>query len=109
MQDKGAFTRNKEGKYVVNVAKMRKALEEWAALVLKTEGDGDYNVAKSYAEKNGKVRPDLAKDLKAIEKANIPIDIRYEQGLKVLGIKKLDRQSSQIKEAKVNEAPLRLK
>ena len=105
MQDKGAFTRNKEGKYVVNVAKMRKALEEWAALVLKTEGDGDYNVAKSYADKNGKVRPDLAKDLKAIEKANI----RYEQGLKVLGIKKLDRQSSQIKEAKVNEAPLRLK
>lgn len=88
MQDKGAFTKNKEGKYVVNVKKMRTALEGWAALVIKTEGDGDYNVAKAYAEKNGKVRPDLEKDLKAIEKANIPLDIRYEQGFKVLGLEK---------------------
>lgn len=88
MQDKGAFSRDKEGRYVVNKKKMREALEGWAALVIKTEGDGDYNAAKSYAEKNGKVRPELAKDLKAIEKANIPLDIRYEQGTKVLGIDK---------------------
>ena len=88
MQDKGAFTKDKDGKYVVNVKKMRTALEGWAALVLKTEGDGDYDVAKAYAEKNGKVRPDLAKDLKAIEKANIPVDIVYEQGFKVLGLSK---------------------
>ncbi len=88
MQDKGAFSRDKDGRYVVNKKKMREALEGWAALVIKTEGDGDYNAAKSYAEKNGKVRPELAKDLKAIEKANIPLDIRYEQGTKVLGIDK---------------------
>ncbi|MBO7490030.1 MAG: Zn-dependent hydrolase [Bacteroidales bacterium] len=88
MQDKGAFSRDKDGRYVVNKKKMREALEGWAALVIKTEGDGDYNAAKSYAEKNGKVRPDLAKDLKAIEKANIPLDIRYEQGIKVLGYEK---------------------
>ena len=87
MQDKGAFSRNKEGKYVVDVKKMRTALEGWAALVLKTEGDGDYEAAKSYAAKNGIVRPELAKDLKAIEKANIPVDIYYEQGHKVLGLK----------------------
>lgn len=86
MQDKGAFTRNKEGKYVVDSKKMRAALESWAALVIKTEGEGDYDAAKAYADKNGKVRPDLAKDLKAIEKANIPLDIRYEQGAKVLGL-----------------------
>ena len=86
MQDKGAFTRQKNGKYVVNVKNMRKALEEWAAFVIKTEGDGDYNAAKAYAAKNGVVRAQLAKDLKAIEKANIPIDIRYEQGRKVLGL-----------------------
>ena len=95
MQDKGAFTKDKDGKYVVNVKKMRTALEGWAALVLKTEGDGDYDVAKAYAEKNGKVRPDLAKDLKAIEKANIPVDIVYEQGLKVLGLKRERLQNNQ--------------
>ncbi len=95
MQDQGAFTKDKDGKYVVNVKKMRTALEGWAALVLKTEGDGDYDVAKAYAEKNGKVRPDLAKDLKAIEKANIPVDIVYEQGLKVLGLKRERLQNNQ--------------
>ncbi len=91
MQDKGAFTRNKEGKYVVDSKKMRAALESWAALVIKTEGEGDYDAAKAYADKNGKVRPDLAKDLKAIEKANIPLDIRYEQGAKVLGLEQAQK------------------
>lgn len=97
MQDHKAFRRDKEGKYVVDVKNMREALEGWAALVLKTEGDGDYNAAKAYADKNGKVRPDLAKDLKAIEKASIPVDIVYEQGHKVLGLKRGAMQEVQLK------------
>lgn len=104
MQDKGAFTRNKEGKYVVDSKKMRAALESWAALVIKTEGEGDYDAAKAYADKNGKVRPDLAKDLKAIEKANIPLDIRYEQGAKVLGLE----QDPKAMEMKNDKKPLKV-
>ncbi len=93
MQDQKAFSRDKEGKYVVNVKNMRSALESWAALVLKTEGDGDYDAAKAYADKNGKVRADLAKDLKAIENANIPVDIVYKQGHRVLNIEKDSRNT----------------
>ena len=93
MQDQKAFSRDKDGKYVVNVKNMRSALEGWAALVLKTEGDGDYNAAKAYADKNGKVRADLAKDLKAIENANIPVDIVYKQGHRVLNIEKDNRNA----------------
>lgn len=93
MQDQKAFSRDKEGKYVVNVKNMRSALEGWAALVLKTEGDGDYNAAKAYADKNGKVRADLAKDLKTIENANIPVDIVYKQGHRVLNIEKDSRNA----------------
>ena len=93
MQGQKAFSRDKEGKYVVNVKNMRSALEGWAALVLKTEGDGDYNAAKSYADKNGKVRADLAKDLKTIENANIPVDIVYKQGHRVLNIEKDSRNT----------------
>ena len=104
MQDKGAFTRNKEGKYVVDSKKMRAALESWAALVIKTEGEGDYDAAKAYADKNGKVRPDLAKDLKAIEKANIPLDIRYEQGAKVLGLE----QDPKAMEMKNDKKPIKV-
>lgn len=86
MQDHGAFKRDKSGRYVIDVKKMRVALEGWAALVIQTEGEGDYNVARSYAEKYGVVRPDLQKDLDAIKKANIPVDIRYKQGVEVLGL-----------------------
>lgn len=87
MQDKKAFSRTKDGRYVVDIKKMRKAIEEWAALVLKTEGDGDYKAATEYATKNGVVRAELEKDLKAIEKAKIPVDIVFEQGHKILGLK----------------------
>ena len=66
---------------------MRKAIEGWDALVLKTEGDGDYKAAEAYAAKNGIVHPELQRDLTAIERANIPVDIVFEQGHKVLGLK----------------------
>ena len=86
LQDHGAFSRNKEGKYVVNVEKMEAAMKSWAALILQTEGEGDYDFAKKYAAENGKVRKDLQKDLDLIAQNNIPRDIVYNQGLKALGM-----------------------
>lgn len=86
LEDNGAFTRNEQGKYLVNVEKMREAINSWAALILRVEGDGDYDFAKSYAAKNGVVRADLQKDLDVIRENNIPKDIRYNQGLKALGL-----------------------
>lgn len=86
MQDKGAFTRNEQGKYVIDLEKAKKAMADWAALILQVEGDGDYDFAKKYAAENGTIRPDLQVDLDAIRDANIPKDIRYNQGLKALGL-----------------------
>jgi len=86
LQDNGAFSRNKEGKYVVDVTKAEAAMKSWAALILKVEGEGDYEYAKTYAEQNGKIRADLKKDLDMIAKNNIPRDIRFNQGLKALGL-----------------------
>ena len=88
MQDRKAFTRTKDGRYKVDVKNMRKAIEEWAALVLATEGNGDYKAASNYAAKNGTVRLELQHDLKTIEKAKIPIDIVFKQGPRELGLKK---------------------
>ena len=85
-QDKGAFTRNDKGKYVVDMAKAHEAMEGWAALILQMEGDGDMAAAEKYAKENGNVREQLMKDLNAITAANIPLDIRYNQGLKALGL-----------------------
>ncbi len=86
MQDKGAFTRDSRGKYVVDIQKTTEAMNEWAAFILKIEGDGNYDLAKKYAAENGKVRVDLQNDLDAIAKAGIPRDIVYNQGLQALGL-----------------------
>ena len=86
LQDNGAFTRNEEGKYVIDVVKAEEAMKSWAALILQVEGEGDINFAAKYASENGTIRPDLKKDLELISSNNNPRDIRYNQGLKALGL-----------------------
>ena len=86
MEDNGAFARNAEGKYVVDVEKAKEALKTWSAMILEVEGEGDYDRAKTYAAENGVVRPSLQKDLDVIAGANIPVDIRCVQGAEVLGL-----------------------
>lgn len=85
-EDQGAFTRNKDGKFVIDFSKAKKAMENWAALIIKVEGEGDLEFAKQYNDKNGIIRPALKKDLDKINGAKIPKDIVYEQGKKILGL-----------------------
>lgn len=87
MKNNGAFIRDNQGKYLVNVDKMQKAINEWAALILKTQGDGNYKFAESYAAKNGTMQPELAKDLKRLDRAQIPIDLTFKQGQRYLDVK----------------------
>ena len=84
-EDKGAFTRTETGKYLIDFDKSREALKEWSALILEVEGEGKYDFAKMYNNENGKIRPSLQADLDKINGANIPRDIRFEQGATVLG------------------------
>lgn len=85
-EDNGAFSRNEQGKYVVDMAKAQEALKGWAAYILQIEGQGDLKGATDYAGVNGKVRAQLKTDLDKINSNNIPLDIRYNQGLKALGL-----------------------
>ncbi len=85
-QDHGAFEKNSDGTYKVNFDKFREAMNLWAAKILVFEGDGDYAGAAAYLDANGKIRPELQADLDKIQKANIPVDIVYDQGLSVLGL-----------------------
>lgn len=86
-EDKGAFERLANGTYRVNMDKIRQAMNDWAAKVLMIEGDGDYQGAITYLESNGKIRESLQGDLDRLKTARIPVDIVYEQGQKVLGLK----------------------
>lgn len=85
-EDKGAFERLPEGTYRVNMDKIRTAMNEWAARVLMIEGDGDYQGAVTYLDANGKIRESLQADLDRLKTARIPVDIVYDQGVKVLGL-----------------------
>ncbi len=87
MFENGAFTRNGNGTYHINYEKARKAMEGWIALILKTQATGDFAFASQYSKDHGTIGPDLQKDLNRINKAGIPRDIRFRQGLDVLGVK----------------------
>ena len=84
MKEQGAFTRDANGIYTINFDKAEKAVNYWAGLILKTQGDGNFDFAKSFREKNGTMTPELQKDIDRINAAGIPRDIRFKQGIKYL-------------------------
>jgi len=83
-QEKGAFTRNSDGTYSVNFEKMKQAVESSSQQIIKIQGDGDYASAKGLIEKDGFIKEDLKKDLERINKAGIPVDIVFDQGLEFI-------------------------
>lgn len=85
--DRGAFTREPSGKYRVDMAAMRRAMDELSALILKLQGDGDYTGVEKLAADLGVIRPQLAADLARLSDRNIPVDVTFTQGKAVLGLK----------------------
>ena len=84
MEKAGAFTRNAQGQYVIDFQKAKDAMNGWASLILKTQGDGNVEFATKYREENGGITPALQADLDRINSAGIPRDITFIQGEKVL-------------------------
>jgi hypothetical protein len=85
-KEKGAFTKNEKGTYLVNYDKLAIAMEELSALILTLQGDGDYaGVAKLVKEK-GIIDKDLQADLDRLTEQNIPVDVVFDQGATSLGL-----------------------
>ena len=86
-EQQGAFSRDAaSGRYRVDAARMAAAVDALSERLLTIQGDGDYAAAKRMTETMGKISPTLAGDLKRLETAGIPVDVRFEQGLTVLGL-----------------------
>jgi hypothetical protein len=86
-EQQGAFTRDpKSGRYRVEFDKMRAAVDAWSAKLLTVQGDGDYAEAKRVTDTMGVIDPQLGADLEKLDAAKIPVDVRFEQGLEVLGL-----------------------
>lgn len=85
-KEQGAFSRNEQGQYSVDMDKMQQAVSSLSELILTLQGNGDYNgVAKLVAEK-GLIDAALQADLDRLSQANIPVDITFTQGKQVLGL-----------------------
>jgi hypothetical protein len=87
--DHGAFARDPQsGRYRVDFDRMHEAMNALSRKLLTIQGDGDYAQAKQLTDSMGVVKPDLASDLKKLDTAGIPVDVKFEQGLEVLGLAK---------------------
>ena len=81
-----AFGRNEEGLYRVDMQKMGEAIDALSNKILTLQGDGDYEgVAQLVADK-GVIKAQLQQDLDKLTAADIPVDIDFKQGIKVLGL-----------------------
>ena len=86
LQDNKAIIRTEEGLYKVDATNMKKFVIELTTLIYSIEENGDYAKAKELVKNNGYIKDELKKDLNKIQEAGIPIDLRFKQGVSVLGL-----------------------
>jgi len=86
-EEQGAFTRDEaSGTYRVDMEKMREATDALSEVILRLQGDGDYEAVKRFVATNGVIGEQLQSDLDRLDAAGIPVDIVFEQGKQVLGL-----------------------
>lgn len=85
-RDFGAFERQQDGKYRVNVARFREATEALSSKLLQVQGDGDYAEAARLVAEMGVIGPPLQADLDRLEEKGVPVDVVFQQGVEVLGL-----------------------
>ncbi|WMO12732.1 dipeptidyl-peptidase 3 family protein [Pseudoalteromonas piscicida] len=85
-KEEGAFSKNTDGLYQVNMEKMGAAMEKLSNLILTLQGDGDYQKVDQLIATHGDIKAELQKDLDKLSKANIPVDVTFKQGKQVLGL-----------------------
>lgn len=83
----GAFERDeKTGTYRVNYPKMEEAMNKLSARILTLQGNGDYTDVGQLLTEQGTIDNRLQADLDRLSKAEIPVDVVFDQGLEVLGL-----------------------
>lgn len=84
--DNGAFVYQDNGYYKVRFEEMKKAVESLVSRILTVQGDGDYETAKEWIERDGVMTESLRRDLDKVNEEGIPVDIVFKQGKEVLGL-----------------------
>ena len=85
-KEMGAFARGEDGMYRIDFDRFTEAMNSMSELLLKLQGDGDYEGAKVLLAEKGVVSDVLAADLARLNEAKIPVDVKFTQGRDVLGL-----------------------
>ncbi len=85
-KEKGAFVKNQDGTYKIDFNKMTEAMTSLSALILKLQGEGDYDAVVKLRNEKVTIGEELQKDLDRISNAGIPVDIVFDQGIDKLGL-----------------------
>ena len=78
MEEHGAFSRNADGKYVVDFEKAPQVINSWANLILETQATGNFEFAQKYAAEHASITEGLAADVAKVNNAGIPRDIVFD-------------------------------
>jgi hypothetical protein len=83
----GAITRDDDGRYRIHPQRLREATELLATQILVIQGNGDLEAARRLDQDLGEVSAALRTDLAGLDDAGIPVDVVFEQGPEVLGLR----------------------
>lgn len=84
---KGAFERTPEGLYQVNYNKFALAMNDLSREILTLQGNGDKIAVERVQKEMALIHPELQSDLNKLGEKGIPVDVIFEQGKDVLGLK----------------------
>jgi hypothetical protein len=65
---------------------MRAAVDSMAGVILRYQGDGDYQGVTRFMRERATVSTGLQRDLDRLGSKGIPVDVVFEQGMDVLGV-----------------------
>jgi len=86
-QEQEAFTRDEAtGTYKIDYDKLKAAMNSLSELILKLQGDGDYDGVATLVTEKATIQEQLQADLDRLKSEGIPVDIVFEQGTEILGI-----------------------
>lgn len=86
-QEHQAFSRTEDGLYLVDMQKMSEAIDALSNKILTLQGDGDYDGVATLVADKGVIKAQLQQDLDKLTAADIPVDVDFIQGTKILGLK----------------------
>lgn len=86
-KENGAFVRNSNGTYRVDYLKFETAMNKLGSLIITLQGNGDRLAVQKAEKEKAVISAELQSDLDRLTEKGIPVDIVFEQGADVLGVK----------------------